>query len=37
VIAANKNVQEMTPEKAMETCLMAEDFPPAIFPTYIPN
>ncbi len=34
VIAATKEVDEMTPIKAMDVCLSAQDFPRSLFPAY---
>ncbi|MGK7958516.1 MAG: hypothetical protein AB4063_25150 [Crocosphaera sp.] len=34
VIAAAKEVDEMTPIKAMDICLSAQDFPRSLFPAY---
>ncbi len=34
VIAATKEVTDMTPVKAMDTCLAAQDFPRSLFPAY---
>ncbi|MGK7932294.1 MAG: hypothetical protein AB4041_12790 [Microcystaceae cyanobacterium] len=36
VIAASKEVTEMTPIKAMDTCLAAQEFPRSLFPAYNP-
>nr|WP_267383154.1 hypothetical protein [Cyanobacterium sp. uoEpiScrs1] len=36
VIAVNRNLPNMTPVKALNKCLAAEDFPRALFPVYEP-
>lgn len=36
VIAVNRDLSDMTPIKALNKCLAAEDFPRALFPVYKP-
>ena len=37
VIALSRDVEDMTPMQAMNTCLSAENFPPDLFPAYTNN